>query len=503
MAERVAGLEAATAQARSAQVHERLDGLEDAVHDLRYRLEDLQGRDDASVLSACRELVREHLPRDASVLVVAKDDPALLDLYGRHAANFPQDETGRYPGFPFAHSTAAIAHLEAQRLRGSGFLLIPETARWWLDHFSTFAEHLGSRYEIVADPPGAGLLIDVRRRRPVDTGWPRAVSATVDQIAMLSGRQSAILDWTDLDMGSHLPGRNVFAPPGEDERLPYLDGTVDVVLVEQEDRLDEARRVAAGAVAKLARNGGSGPVVDAVEVRPRAWSATDDTRTVVVVDATDPDESWLRQLREALADEPGTELVVSTDPVGAAVGADTVALVEEGVIPLPGCFTAARATLADPERVGAVAVKLFAAGGALEAAGGTVFANGSCTGIAGGSHKVAAPWHDFVRETCWAPGVVFLTAAALEKIGDAAPPPAARHAVWAAELWAAGLRVVYQPEAAAVRALPAAPVGARARSAIRDAWGPALDARPDVPESFMAPAWSELLARDDVEASWR
>jgi hypothetical protein len=506
LTDRVTAIERTTGVASDlARVEARLDVLEAAVHGVRYQLEDLAARSDAPVVRACREMVRMHVPHEDSILVVAKGDSALLDLYGRPASNFPQDERGQYPGFAFAHSAAAVAHLEVQRVRGNRFLLIPESAAWWIDHYSAFGEHLVNRYRVAADEREAGLLVDLGARRALEHGWPRGLSDTLDRIATACGRQPAVLDWTDLNMQPHLPCCNVFMPPDDNEGLPYLNGTVDVVLVADTARLGEARRVASLAVISLEPNGGPRPDVAAVDVLAEEQLAT--PATLVIVDSTSPDETWLAHLREALDDEPGAELVVSSDPstlVDAAGDAEVVAVVEDGVLPLPGCFTAARTAMAGGDRVGAVAVKLFAADGSLEAAGATIFADGSRAAVAAGSHDVAAPWHDYVRETCWGPGLMFLGAPAIDKIErQRALPAGATHAVWSSGLWAAGLRVVYQPAATAVRVVPASPTAAPVAAAIAEAWGPALQSRLDAPVVLDDRAWRELLARQDVEAGWQ
>src|SRR6185503_533839 len=102
-----------------------------------------------------------------------------------------------------------------------------------------------------------------------------------------------------------------------------------------------------------------------------------------------------------------------------AAEAGVVAVIEDGVLPLPGCCEAARRTLGCRSGVGAVAVKLFSRDGSLEAAGTTVFADGSWAGIGAGTHEVVAPWHDYVREVAGGLGLVFFDAGALSKIGGA------------------------------------------------------------------------------------
>jgi hypothetical protein len=400
LADRVAELEARGGRDVFSGIHARLDRLEDSIHELRYALLDLGGRDDADALRRCRGLVRAHVDESEEVLVIAKGDPVWLDLHGRTTGNFPQDAFNGYPGFPFAHGIAAIAHLEARRLRGSRFLLVPEFAAWWTERFPEFAAHLTRRYEVVADEPGAGMLVDLRARRAA----------------------------ADASQGAPV------------------------------------RFVVAGA---------------------------------------DPDPVWLAQLEEALADE--SEAAIVTSPVRWADVRDdeVIAVLEVGVLPLPGCCDAARAILASDDRVGAVAPKLLAADGSIEAAGTAVFADGSWAGVAAGSHEVVASWHEFVRETCGGAGLLFISPAALEKLGTHASTPwAGIPTSWAGDVWAERLRVLYQPGAAAVRATGAPDTSAASTARVAEAWAPALPARPSRPDPLDDAAWQGLLQSDDVGASW-
>jgi hypothetical protein len=513
LSDRVEQLEATGVPAAFEAVHARIDQLEDAVHEARYKfLQAAEPREDAAVLRRCRAVVRRHVPRFEEILVVSKDDPAWLDLYGRPTSSFPQDDAGLYAGFTPTHSVAAIAHLEALRLRrGSSFLLIPEVSAWWHNYFPEFIAHLEGRYEVVGDERG-GLLVDIRKRHQTSTAWPRSLSEMVNRLTTLSGREPGVLDCTGRELAVHLPGRNVFVPPAG-ESLPYADRSVDLVLVPEQAAADEsmtveerrlrahARRVAGVAVITI--GGVKRPRVSGVEWISSEPAQAGEVPLRFVVAGPEPDPKWLAHLKETLTHESAAEVVV-----GPARWSDVtedggvVALLEEGVLPLPGCCDAARATLVKDD-IGAVASKVLAADGSLEAAGTTVFADGSCAGVAAGSLQVAAPWHEFVREACGASGLLFLSAAALDRL-DAleANPKTATPTGWAGRLWAAGMRVLYQPDAAAVRT-NGVPGSDKGGTDVVETWGPVLPARPPRPERLDDPAWQELLAHDDVAAGWR
>jgi hypothetical protein len=139
-----------------------------------------------------------------------------------------------------------------------------------------------------------------------------------------------------------------------------------------------------------------------------------------------------------------------------------------------------------------VAVKLFAADGSLEAAGGAVFADGSMEGIARGAPP-AAPWHEYVRPVAAAVGLVVLRPAAARELALADHAGTFDLADISARLWSNGWELHYQPDAAAVRALaPAAPPA--------DAWPQASDGLPTRPDELHDLAWRLLLARDEVGA---
>ena len=105
----------------------------------RYRL----------LVTQVRDVVVETVPLGSKVLVVSKGDDELLRLDGRVGAHFPQIG-GVYAGHHPADSAEAIAQLEASRSDGAQFLLIPETSRWWLDHYRDFGEYLGRSCREVA-----------------------------------------------------------------------------------------------------------------------------------------------------------------------------------------------------------------------------------------------------------------------------------------------------------------------------------------------------------------
>jgi glycosyltransferase involved in cell wall biosynthesis len=97
-----------------------------------------------------REVAGKSLPADATVLVVSKGDPELLQLGGRRGLHFPQAEGGAYAGHHPADGAEAVRHLEELRAKGADYLLIPATCLWWLEHYEDFRRHLEGNYRLVA-----------------------------------------------------------------------------------------------------------------------------------------------------------------------------------------------------------------------------------------------------------------------------------------------------------------------------------------------------------------
>jgi len=113
------------------------------------------------VVKRVREVMRDAGPRNSNVLVISKGDDELLALDGCQGSHFPQNTDGEYAGYYPEDGTAAIKHLEELRERGAQFLLIPQTALWWLDHYPEFSEFLTQHFSCVITQPDVCLLFDL------------------------------------------------------------------------------------------------------------------------------------------------------------------------------------------------------------------------------------------------------------------------------------------------------------------------------------------------------
>jgi hypothetical protein len=125
---------------------------------------DLVGRIQATVAA--------QVPPGSSILVVSKGDASLLEMPGRTALHFPQDGSGGYAGHHPRDAAAATAELEQRRRAGAEYLVLPATARWWLQFYEDFALHLANHGEIVADLPDTCVIYSLGPRLASVPGAP-------------------------------------------------------------------------------------------------------------------------------------------------------------------------------------------------------------------------------------------------------------------------------------------------------------------------------------------
>jgi GT2 family glycosyltransferase len=131
--------------------------------DVRWRPHAKRGASESPESRQLRQAVRAALPMGgATVAVVSKGDPRLVDLGSdTSACHFPRGTDGGYAGHYPANCEEATAHLETLRAAGVQYLLLPETASWWLEHYPAFARHLYTRYACQHDPARGFYLFDL------------------------------------------------------------------------------------------------------------------------------------------------------------------------------------------------------------------------------------------------------------------------------------------------------------------------------------------------------
>jgi hypothetical protein len=117
----------------------------------------------ADLVGRVRAAITRSVPPGSSLLVISKGDPGLLEFPGLSATHFPQDSAGGYAGHHPFDSATAIAEIEALRRGGAEYLVIPATARWWLDYYDGLARHLANHGTVVTDQADCCLIYGLGR----------------------------------------------------------------------------------------------------------------------------------------------------------------------------------------------------------------------------------------------------------------------------------------------------------------------------------------------------
>jgi GT2 family glycosyltransferase/ubiquinone/menaquinone biosynthesis C-methylase UbiE len=347
---------------------------------------------------------------------------------------------------------------------------------------------------IQASTVGAVREAQARQReasndRPPLQAFEQIIAQFVDQF----GRDPSILDWkSGLDLAAFFPNLPVFSPPSASEAeniLPYLDHTIDMVVIASSDPapIAEARRVSAAAVVRLSNS-------DSLDVE---WQFSGEEKPAATVSIIIPvynemnyTESCLEQLRKTLPQNFRGEIIVvddaSSDETPAVLkrfaetderikvlrnpenagfiascnrgakeaSGEVIVFLNNDTLPVQGWLPPLLRVLRDKPGAGAVGGKLVYPDGTLQEAGGVIFSDGS--GCNFGKHEKApnAPLYNFLREVDYCSGALLATRRALFlELGgfDTRFQPAYyEDADYCFSLRARGYRVYYQPESVIV-----------------------------------------------------
>ena len=454
-----------------------------------------------------REEVRGNLPREAHVLVVSKGDSGLLDLYGRISSHFPQRTDGTYAGYYPKTSSGAIAHLEVLRAKGAGYLLLPSPALWWLDHYAEFRRHLVNRYSTVVRHEDTCVIFDLREpKQSADTGLWAQLQSLIAEHRQMFDRDPAILNWdSGVDLTEAVPSNAIFSPPTLSETLPYLDQSIDVVVVGafHPDRTAEAHRVAQAAVVSVTpgpigtHHGKSTDVlgdgqVATVEWKVKTqrmsqlttsiiiptyngWAYTESCLTtlretlpgdfqgeIIVVDDASTDDTGVR-LRQIASEDPRLTIVensmnegflASTNRGASVASGEVLIFLNNDTILLPGWLSPLLQTFHEHADAGAVGGKLLYPDGRLQEAGGVVFSDGSAAKLGYGDQDAEAPLYSYLREVDYCSGALLATKRDLfHKLGGFDPRYRFGYyedTDYCFRVREQGLRVYYQPDSVIV-----------------------------------------------------
>lgn len=316
----------------------------------------------------------------------------------------------------------------------------------------------------------------------------QALTRIVELYVSASNRYLSVLNWTStLDMTSVLPLHAVFSPPNDDEYLPYLDRTVDLVIIRSQnrDRLNEARRVAKYGVLCVEDNTtithemlqvieSTHEQLPSVSLVLPSYNHRDYTNNclqrmvetiptdmdveIIVVDDCSPEDGvyeevklWEgRDSRIRVYQNPQNMGYLMTCKFGASVASkDIVVTLNNDILPEPGWIQALARTFVDFPDAGAVGGMLIFADGRLQEAGAAVFNIGNAWNV-GRLEDPEKPEYNFVRKVDYVSGAMLATPRRLwEQIGgydERFRPIYYEDTDYCFAVRAAGYEVYFQPE---------------------------------------------------------
>ena len=507
-----------------------------------------------------REIVRDTLPRNATVIVASEGDNELLDLYRRQSWHFPRTEDGAYAGYYPPNDAAAVIQLEALRAKGGEYLLFPAPALRWLEHRVKFKQHLERHYRVVVSREDTCTIFALHESPAADNAaWWTELEETIGEFRIRFGREPAILDCnTKMDLAARFPHHTVFSPvAADDPGLPYLDSSIDVSAVSNSDPVyvREATRVANAAVVTF--NGepaGEEAGID-LEVTWKSGAATAISPTTSIVIPTYNGiahlDTCLTALREALPSNFRGQIIVVDDASGdetraglkrwaklykrlkvmrnrrnsgfitscnrgakAATG-EVLIFLNDDTLPQRGWLPPLLQIFDNHANAGVVGGKLVYPDGRLQEAGGVVFSDCSGANFGKFDPDINAPVYNYVRQVDYCSGALLATKRSLFlELGgfDTYFQPAYyEDADYCFKLREKGYRVYYQPESTVIH-LEGATSGTdlsrgikryqavnRAKFARR--WGEELKRQPNPPKRFDHATWHALAVRDRWEGA--
>jgi hypothetical protein len=405
--------------------------------------------------------------------------------------HFPVGADGRYLGYHPAGDTAVIAQLEAMRASGADHFVVPAPTLWWLDHYHGLRRHLEDRYVRLLEDEHCAIYQLCGGGEKAATGPVATLKRAVATLRIRSGRDPSVLDWrTGLGIAEHCPHIPVFVPPGEDDVLPYLAGSADIVIAASGDgpRLTEARRVAASAVIRVDPDFPEACELEWVSGASGGWG--ENVSVALIPDSDEPGwDATLSAFSETLdgafagelsivgttaalerASERATASDLRTRLIEVSAGAsfaqraraadvgndDLIRIfVTAPAVPLPDWLPSMLALFTRNQDAGVVGARIVSRFGALEEAGGIVAADGSRRRRGEGDQDPDRPEYCFVKRVdfCSAPLLatrqdLFRRLQGLHEGDVAAADALADFSLRASQ---AGAPVYYQPQARVVR----------------------------------------------------
>jgi len=428
--------------------------------------------DYVAAVAEVRAAVHRATPVGARLAVVSRGDDQLLRYAHRSAQHPSATSDGRYCGFHPQSGRVALAQLEAAHWRGAQYFVLPALSSWWLEHYPELASHLERRYTVV-DDGGAAIVWSLEQPSPF-----RELEELFVDFRYGCGRDPAVLLWgAQEDVRTAFPELNVFSPISDETDLPYLDASIDIVVIPPDaaEMMSEARRVASFAVVECGAGtpsnvvwqsavvGTDGPGVSVIVTdhgRPHADAhlrALFDSfprgfqgEVLLLVEDADAlrQRVDLNSLTEPvkIVEAPAGNFAGSVLTAVHAATEETVVVVDAATVLLPGWLPRLLSALRDVPGAGAVSGMVLEPDGRLVQSRRPVDRATSVYEVSDPAHVHVADCELGDLDLIATRRSLLLVTAALSG-SDA--PSVIRH--YCAHLAASGHRVVYEPDVLAVR----------------------------------------------------
>ena len=132
--------------------------------DLKLMHRDLARFQYELMVSRVRTAVEAVLPQGAVALVASKGDEQLVGFNGRTGWHFLRNDKGQYAGYYPADSAAAVEALQRLRSEGASYLVFPQVAFWWLDHYAGLRDHLDRHARVVTRDERTAVIYALDRK---------------------------------------------------------------------------------------------------------------------------------------------------------------------------------------------------------------------------------------------------------------------------------------------------------------------------------------------------
>jgi sulfotransferase family protein len=119
-----------------------------------------------------RQILRQCVPRDATVIVVTGGDSGLLELEGRVGLHFPQGSSGGHVAIATLSDLELVGVLDSLRMRGAEFLVVPAEHRASLIDRPGFTEHMSRSFAQIAKDNGIVEVWSLVDRKPAEPPEP-------------------------------------------------------------------------------------------------------------------------------------------------------------------------------------------------------------------------------------------------------------------------------------------------------------------------------------------